>query len=302
MSNNTSSAFMLSLTLHGGIVALILLIAFLLHQTKPEMPQIFELVAGEGENIGATEAPALGVTGGIKLDIPTPPTPVKAPVVAAPPEPVIERAPLPAAEKAPPKPVETKTPNFAKDVERIATKRENRLVEADRKKREAAEKKARAEEAKKKTMTKAEFDKLNKNKPVQTAKAGAALNPKKIDAEGIAKGVAGGSTANKSAGAGGAALTRAEQGQLENYIALLLQRLRAAHEKPPGLSDLLQARVEFRIAADGTLSGVKILTSSGSGEFDRSVLEAFARVRSIGPTPNRKSDVWVVSFKMREES
>ena len=59
--------------------------------------------------------------------------------------------------------------------------------------------------------------------------------------------------------------------------------------------------MEFRIAADGTLSSAKIVDSSGSPEFDRSVLEAVARVRSIGPTPNGKSDVWVVTFKMKEE-
>lgn len=283
---------MLSLTLHGAIVALVLFFTFAMHTQVKEQPKIFELVAGEGDNYMATEAPALG-TPGIKLNVPTPPAPVVKPAPEpepAPPEPVIERAPEKPAPKAAVKPVETKTPNYTKDVLRIASKREKRLVEADRKKREA--------EAKR--ISKAEFDKLNKSK---TQPKGGAVNPKvaRIDAEGIAKGVVGGSVNNKTGGAGGKALSRAEQSALDSYIALLLQRLRAAHEKPPGLSDLLEAEVEFRIAADGTLSGVKIVRSSGSSEFDRSVLEAFARVRSIGPTPNNKSDVWVVTFKMKEE-
>lgn len=283
---------MLSLTLHGAIVAIVLFLTYAVHTQVKEQPKIFELVAGEGDNYMATEAPALG-TPGVKLNVPTPPAPAAKPAPepeTAPPEPVIERAPEKPAPKAEAKPVETKTPNYTKDVLRIANKREKRLVEADRKKREA--------EAKR--ISKAEFDKQNKGKAAP--KGGArSTNVQRIDAEGIAKGVVGGSINNKTGGAGGKALSRAEQSALDSYIALLLQRLRAAHEKPPGLSDLLEAEVEFRIAADGTLSGVKIVRSSGSSEFDRSVLEAFARVRSIGPTPNNKSDVWVVTFKMKEE-
>lgn len=278
MQPTSPGAFILSLTLHGLIIAVALFFAFAFQTQVKEKPRIFELVAGEGDNYNATEAPALGVPG-IKLNVPAPASPV----------PVAEPAPERVVEQAPAK-VEPKPPDFSKDVQRIASKREKRLVTADRKKRE--------EEAKR--MSKAEFDKLNKNKPAP--KIGAAA-PKiaKIDAEGIAKGVVGGSTNNKTGGAGGKALTRDEQDALDSYIAMLILRLRAAHEKPPDLSDLLQARVQFRIAADGTLSGVKILDSSGSAEFDRSVLEAFARVRSIGPTPNGKSDVWVVTFKMKEE-
>lgn len=287
---------MLSLTLHGAIVAIVLFFTYAVHTQVKEQPKIFELVAGEGDNYMATEAPALG-TPGVKLNVPTQPTP--APVIKsepqpepepAPPEPVIERAPEKPAPKAEVKPVEAKTPNYTKDVMRIASKREKRLVEADRKKREA--------EAKR--ISKAEFDKQNKSK-TQPKSGARSTSVQRIDAEGIAKGVVGGSVNNKTGGAGGKALSRAEQSALDSYIALLLQRLRAAHEKPAGLSDLLEAEVEFRIAADGTLSGVKIVRSSGSSEFDRSVLEAFARVRSIGPTPNSKSDVWVVTFKMKEE-
>jgi TonB family protein len=286
---------MLSLSLHGALVAVVLFLTYALQTQIKETPKIFELVAGEGDNYMATEAPALGVPG-VKLNVPAAiPVPINA-TPAPEPEPVIERAPEKPAVKTPPKtaeakPVETKTPNYTKDVMRIAKKRESRLVEADRKKREA--------EAKR--ISKAEFDKLNKGKTASKQPVGTGAKVARIDAEGIAKGVVGGSVNNKTGGAGGKALSRAEQSALESYIALLIQRLRAAHEKPPGLSDLLEAKVEFRIAADGTLSSAKIVDSSGSAEFDRSVLEAVARVRSIGPTPNGKSDVWVVTFRMKEE-
>ncbi len=310
MRANTSNAFMLSLAMHGGLAALLFFFAYAMHQQVKESPKIFELVAGEGDNYAATEAPALGIPGGVKFTMPTPlstvPTPVQADPTPEPPqpqpEPIVEHAPVPkpvekVVEKAAAKPVE-KAPAFKKDLMRIADKREKRLVAADRKKREAAEKAAAAKQAK---MSKAEFDKLNKGKTNSGAKGGTATKVAKIDGEGIAKGVIGGSTNNKTGGAGGKALTREEQNLLDSYIALLIQRLRAAHEKPPGLSDLLEARVQFRIAADGTISGVKIVGSSGSSEYDQSVLEAFARVRSIGKTPNGKSDTWIVTFKMREE-
>jgi len=286
---------MLSLTLHGALVAVVLFFTYALQTQIKETPKIFELVAGEGDNYMATEAPALGLPG-LKLNVPAAiPLPIQATPAPEPepaqPEPVIERAPEKPAPKPVAKPAETKTPNYTKDVMRIAKKRETRLVEADRKKREA--------EAKR--ISKAEFDKLNKGKTASKQPGGTGAKVARIDAEGIAKGVVGGSVNNKTGGAGGKALSRAEQSALESYIALLIQRLRAAHEKPPGLSDLLEAKVEFRIAADGTLSSAKIVDSSGSPEFDRSVLEAVARVRSIGPTPNGKSDVWVVTFKMKEE-
>ena len=55
------------------------------------------------------------------------------------------------------------------------------------------------------------------------------------------------------------------------------------------------------MAADGTLSGARIKRSSGSDEFDQAVLEAIARVRSIGPRPDGKSEVVKLDFRMREE-
>ena len=55
------------------------------------------------------------------------------------------------------------------------------------------------------------------------------------------------------------------------------------------------------IAADGTLSGAKIVRTSGSDEFDRAVLAAFAHVRTIGPRPDKKSELLTLNFRMREE-
>jgi colicin import membrane protein len=127
-----SGDYIFSMMFHGLIVAVLLLFTFTLQHRAVETPKIFELVAGEGDNYAATEAPALGTPGGVKLaaaPLPAPTPPAPAPV----------ETPLTAA-TPPPAP---KAPNFVKDVTRIAKKREARL-EA---KYKAEEEKAAKEEA-----------------------------------------------------------------------------------------------------------------------------------------------------------
>lgn len=309
MQSHTTNGFFLSALLHGTVVAILLLLAYAFNQEQTPPPKIFELVAGEGDNYMATEAPALGAPGGVKIAIPEPPAPQPEPApiaamqpepaqaapVQAAPKPVIERAPV--AAKAPPDAIR----NFAKDVKRIAAKREKRIVDKFRKEREAEERKAKEAELKKRKMTKEEFDAQNRAEAAAVKNGGRVPKIARIDAEGIAKGVVNGSTANKIGGAGGKALTRDEGDAIDLYFSLLKRRLHEALDKPPGLSDTLVAVAEFYIGADGTLSNVRIKHSSGSEEFDRAVLEAFAHVHSIGPRPDGKSETLSISFRMHEE-
>ncbi len=304
MSERSPSAFMLSITLHGGAVAIMLFFTYAVSQQTKDAPQVFELVAGAGDNYMATEAPALGSPGGIKLDIPAPPTPKVQ--IAPTPEPAAEATQEPSpltpapiekpapAPKTPVKPVETTIPNFKKQIA-------NKVLRAELNTKKKIEKE-RVEEAKR--ITKAEFEKANKDKAkaaAATAAKGGSTKIAKIDAEGIAAGVVGGSTKNKTGGAGGKALVAEDGAPMERYFALLKNRLKENHEKPPGLSDTLVARVEFYVGADGSISNVKIKSPSGSPEFDRSVVEAFARTKSIGPRPDKKGESAVLDFKMREE-
>jgi colicin import membrane protein len=264
-----------SLLLHGGIVALILLFTYVLNQESPPPPKIFELVAGGGDNYAATAAPALGVPDGIKVTIPAVPAP-------SPPEPAALQAepePVPAKvtpAKALPVKVANKIPDFAKAVERTAARVANR-IEAKYKKQQEAEQR--------KQMTQEQYLKAH------PAKAG----------EGIAQGVVGGSTANKTGGAGGKALTREEGHELEAYWAMLISQLSANLEKPTDVSDALTAEVEFYVGADGSLSEGRISRSSGNPEFDRAVLEAVHRTHSIGPRPDGRGDKVTVPFKMHED-
>lgn len=313
MSSSNTNGFFLSTLLHASVIGVFLFFTYAVNQQIKEQPKVFELVAGEGDNYMATEAPALGVPGGLKVNIPKMPTPESAaPEPAAPvppaPEPVVEKTPITAAPPTPKTPPKTTTAkaepkeepirDFSKDVNRIAKKRAARLEAKYRAEREAAERKAKEEELKKHRMTKEEFDRQNRNE-AGAKRGGGSIKVSKIDAEGIATGVTGGK--GSKPGAGGKALTRDEGEALDLYFSLLKRRLKEALDKPPGLADTLVATVEVRIGADGTLSGAHIKRSSGSDEFDRAALEAVARVRSIGPRPDGKSEILNIPFRMREE-
>ena len=306
--NQRTPAFMLSLALHGALVAVLLLISYAVNQQVKNAPKIFELVAGAGDNYMASEAPALGSPTGLKLDLTTTPAPqvepkpepvAPVPVVTPEPSPItpapIEKAPpekvpveKPKPEKAPSKPVEPAVPNFKNQIVKKVNRAEAKAKQEIKKEREA--------EAK---MTKEAFDKANKAKAVAKAKGGSS----KIEpvGQGIREGVIGGSPKNTKGGAGGKALTAEDGTLMERYFSLLKSRLKENHEKPSGLSDALMARVEFYVGADGSISRVRISRSSGSEEFDRSVREAFARTKSIGARPDKKGETVELEFRMREE-
>ena len=294
------AAFVTSVLLHGLVVAVLLLAAYSKSFESKPATKIFELVAGEGDNFAATEAPALGSPGGIKLSVPTPPIPRPEPVApeATKPEPVPEKPiptppvpkpPIPVAPPVPkqepvksptePKPTTSKTKTMAEQMRWEAIRSESKIktqIARDK----AAEKKRLEQEAK-------------------VAKAAAASAPR-VDVEGIVKGVQGGSTANKVGGAGGKALVRSDAPEMmDAYFGMLRDRLLKALDKPPGLSDTLVAEAEFRIGADGSIRGAKIISPSGSAEFDRAVLEAYSRVR-MPARPDGKSSVQTARFRTKD--
>ena len=227
---------------------------------------------------GATAAPALGSPTGVKLSLPTPPAPAPEPAQEVP----LEAVPAPAPVPAKPAPSRTamtadKIPNFNRSLQRTESRVAARL-EAKYKKQLEAERR--------RLMTEEEFRKEH----------GSART-----AQGISGGVVGGSVDNKTGGAGGKALTREEGQLLEGYFALLRSRLTENLEKPTDVSDALTAKVEFYVAADGSISRVRIIRSSGNPEFDKAVLEAFRRTPSIGPRPDGHGDAVQLEFRMRED-
>lgn len=277
LSNRYPGAVLFSALLHGGLVALLLLLSYVVQHRIKESPRIIELVAGEGDNFGATEAPALGTPGGIKVNVSPP---VKSEPVPAAPAAPLEAVPVP-------KPVDPvgKIASAIRSLEKKVAK-----IRADE--RKTMEEQARA------PLTKEQFDKLNKGRSATTAKASPPAKIPKVGA-GIAKGVAGGSAANTTGGAGGKALVRDDGDLMEAYQAMFKQRLRAALEPPSGLSDSLVAKVAVTIAASGALSGARITASSGKAEFDQAVLDAVGRMR-MPETPDHKSVVFELGVRLQD--
>ena len=297
MTARSPSALFLSASLHGLVAALVIFLAYVAQTHVKEAPKIMELVAGEGDDYGATAAPALGVAGGIKIAMPEPPAPKPEPVKLAPPvpvapapapepEPVVTKAPV-AKAVTPPKTTETKTPNFSNQIKRKIIRAESKAKAEIKKEREAEQKR----------LTKAEFDRQNK-----ANKLAGAGNPKvkHVDSEGISGGVVGGSTSSK-AGAGGKALTREEGDLLDAYFAIVKQRLQDGLEKPPGLGDAVYAVAEFRLNSDGSISSARITRASGSDEFDRAVMDDLRHFKRVSPPSVWHGDTISVTFRMKEE-
>lgn len=274
MRSTSPSSLLVSLTLHAFAVAVIFLTTVFYTQQEKIKPVIFELVAGPPTAPDELFAPALGNTlAPVKPAV----IPVVAPAPAAPEPEVRETVKTPepqAKEEAPPKPAPVKpkaNDSIAKEMKKSA-----------------------------RVSYKDYLKKHPTPKPAAGAPVTRAANVPRIDAQGIARGVRGGSTANTRGGGGGKAMTREEHSLLDTYFSLLLQELKRAHEPPPGVSDQLEARVTFDITASGAILNPRISKSSGDKTFDESVLDAFRRVGSIGPTPNRRSDTWTVTFRMKE--
>jgi colicin import membrane protein len=295
MQGNQTSAFLMSTLLHGIVAGLLLFLGYTMGDKDREIPKIFELVGGDGNDYMAREAPALGIPGGIKVDIPEPVKPVTRAVEPSPvqpvPEPVVERVTEPASKKAEAIPDLTKMLKQKTAITQIRKEANDRRAKqiADRKAKAAAEQKAREETLEKRKMTKAEFDKQNKSKASAPKAKGAAPKIAKIDTEGILSGMRGGSTASKT-GAGGTALTRSEGDAVDGYAALLGTKIKAELDERPGVGAGLIVEVEIRILADGTLKGFRIVRSSGSSDFDEAVRDAFANIH-MPPRPKGLSEL-----------
>jgi TonB family protein len=258
---------MISLTLHAGVVLAIVMLAFVVQHNQRPPVQVFELVAGPPTDLTATEAPALGSPEGevdVKIhEMPVKPEPaapavVPVPEVIAPPEVV-----------APPARPETKP------APKTSAKTEPKISYKD---------------------FVAKHGPPVASKSTNSGSSRAAKAPQ-IKTRGIPDGVVGGSSRSHGGG-GGKSLTAAQHSALEAYTSRLVAALRQNHQKPPGLSDLLSADVECLIGADGSISGIHVVRTSGNGAFDQSCLEAFIRIGSIGPTPDGKSGTWTIKFHM----
>lgn len=293
MTERASQSFLVSLTLHVLVVFLIFAATYFAAQRAKDVPQIFELVAGPGDDMNSLEAPKLG-NSSVKLDIPKVDL---VPMVEDEPEASVQTPPQEAVVEPPPptppviaeKP-KPKTPEKSKPVEK--PKVDNTIAKAVEKSRRVS-----YSDYLKKHPTPKPSKSTSTNSTGSGAKAG---SKQRIDTAGIAGGLVNGSARSKS-GSGGKALTREQADQMSTYISMLIQELKKAHQPPEGVSDRLETQVTFDITASGAIMNPRIKKSSGSKEFDDSVIEAFLRVRSIGPMPTRRPDSFTVTFRMRDD-
>jgi colicin import membrane protein len=275
MRANSPSSVVISLIIHAFVAAVIFFTTiYVAQQEKP--PFIVELVAGPPTAPEQLVAPALGnTTEQVKVTIPA----VEPPKVQQETPKAVEPE---VREVSPPTP-----PEVVKPAPTVKPKPDVSIAKQIKK----AEKVSYQQYLKSHPTP----------KPAPPSTNTKASNVPRVDATGIANGVRGGSTTNTKGGGGGKALTREEQNERNTYISFLLQALKEAHEPPPGVSDQLEAQVTFDITASGAILNPRIKKSSGNKEFDDSVLAAFRKIRSIGPTPNGKADTWTVGFKMKDE-
>jgi colicin import membrane protein len=238
-------------------------------QDAQKPPVIFDLVAGPPTSPFEKEAPALGVPNPVKFTAPKVQPKLQ-------PQPVEEEEEddVPVV-KSPPK----QQPKAKDDAKKLAKDAPPKMSYDEFKKKHGEPKVSKS----------------------TTPRSGAKVP--RIDTKGIAGGVKGGSTSNNRGGGGGNALTREDMAEMDIYITGLKNRLKAAHDeiKPQGLGDTLSAEVEFFIAANGEIGNVRIVRSSGNAEFDASVREAFRRITLMGMRPDKKSDSFRLTFRMREE-
>lgn len=273
MRPHSSNAYLTSLILHGFVAAVIFLSTVYVARNQ-EMPKIIELVAGPPTDMASLEAPAEGVPDPVKVNVPD---------VKLPADPVQQVEQTPTM----PEPPVTKTVSTKEPV--------------------APPTKAKADTSMAKQMKQAargSYKDFLKKHPIPKQSAASQVRAAKvprIDTKGVIGGVKGGSTTSKG-GQGGTAMTREEADELDTYISFLVQELKRAHEAPPGVSDQLVTRVAFDITASGAILNPRIIKSSGNRDFDESVLDAFRRMRSIGPTPTRRPYSWTIAFRMRDEA
>lgn len=104
----------------------------------------------------------------------------------------------------------------------------------------------------------------------------------------------------RSGGGGGTALTRPEADLMDQYLSRLVAAVKLAHERPPGLPEGLEVQVSFTLGANGDITNVRVSHPSGDPEFDRSAVEAFRRVGSIGPPPTRRGDTYTLRWRSVE--
>lgn len=96
-------------------------------------------------------------------------------------------------------------------------------------------------------------------------------------------------------------LSAQQMSALGAYSSQLRAKIDAAWGKPENLTGVqIAATVVFDVSEAGRITNVRLNPSSGNQAFDQSILAAFRRVTSAGPTPTGQAHVFTMTFRMAE--
>jgi TonB family protein len=106
---------------------------------------------------------------------------------------------------------------------------------------------------------------------------------------------------NPSASRPSPQLTPQQMSALGSYSSQLRARIDAAWAKPSNLAGVrIAATVVFDVSASGRITNARLQPSSGNGAFDQSVLAAFRKIVSAGPTPTGQPHSFTMTFRMTD--
>ncbi len=93
-------------------------------------------------------------------------------------------------------------------------------------------------------------------------------------------------------------LSASDQRQLQRYFDRLRVAIERSWDQPSSARRGMAATVRFSLASDGRISGAQVIRSSGSDEFDRSIVRAFERLGSFEPPPDGDSYTPNLTFRV----
>ncbi len=93
-------------------------------------------------------------------------------------------------------------------------------------------------------------------------------------------------------------LSATDQREMERYFARLRVAIERSWSKPSAATTGMSATVRFSLSAQGRITGARVVSSSGSQEFDRSIVQAFERLASFEAPPDGESYTPSLTFRV----
>jgi TolA protein len=330
-NSDTGKAFKMSLALHAAVFVVVFVGTFVSSIfNKPEVPpHVFQLQGIKGP-------PHIGAPGRLAGDRKAPRTDKPSVASAAPGTndlnlPKLDNRPIPTEDEgddsepapAPAKPTPAPTPKAASKAVAKASSKSSKNAATSKNVRPAGNKavatsKASAKNAKPQTMSYSDFAKQHKiGSSKGTGGTGTGKKAgKKGGKGGASRGVPGGMgidasgiisdmKSNLSWGdggdgggglAGGTGVTSGDSDALGDYFQRVRALIDSYFNEPKGVMKQVSALVQFTIMANGTVTGVNLVKSSGNDAFDSAAVSAVKSLGRLDPPPGNMAYTRKIEF------